>query len=173
MHCSQPGIITRWADGAVVSLTQPIARARHIGMGARWLRRVLSSGQASGGRACGSGLVVQQGGLATCCACCVLCLVLSLDVPVLGVRRERRDGLLFLLAPTAPSALRRLWAGSGRLWQAGWHRRPFEAAGDAPRAREAWRAVGLPDGNPRTLGGQLAASRRGAADGWLHVHRAG
>ena len=57
--------------------------------------------------------------------------------------------MLFLLAP---SALRRNWT-------VGWRRRPFEAAGDAPRTREAWRAVGLPDANPRALAGPAGAAQ--------------
>lgn len=56
------------------------------------------------------------------------------------------------------------WDG---FWTAGWQRRPFEAAGDAPSAKEAWRAVGLADGNPRALAGSASGAlmehRRGAA----------
>lgn len=76
---------------------------------------------------------------------------------------------LWLLAPFSPARAADGWAGGlRRLWTAGWQMRPFEAAGDAPSANPAWRAIGLPDANPWALAGpacrpELAAHRRGGA----------
>lgn len=104
-------------------------------------RRVLSSRQASDGKACGSG-------------------------PRRAVRASRvingRVG-----QPVVPGALLDVGGATAcssclhhqpcektaTNWTAGWQTRPFEAAGEAPSAKEAWRAVGLPDANPRALAG--------------------
>lgn len=108
----------------------------------------------------------QWPGRAACASLCRLCVrgLASLSCLVLtqlGRRAARRPALPVLML--APSALRKFQS-------TGWQPRPFEAAGETPRTKEAWRAVGLPDANPRTLGGQLAVHRR--SNGWLDVHRA-
>lgn len=148
----------------MVSLTRQIARVGHIGSRASWLAQSFiestgirresvrqrpsscslreSSDQWSGWQACRAWRAVGRG---------------------------RRDGLLFLFAP---SALREKLPQTGQLAGRRRHghsrpleKRPVRRKRGAPsvcrmRIRGLWQA-------------QLAEHRRGAADGWFDVHRAG
>jgi hypothetical protein len=116
-------------------------------------RRVLSSRQASDGRAlgaCGSGFVVQCVRVAW-----LIAFVLSGTAPGCTSTLHHQPCEEF-------DAFRRS-DGFGQLAGRGAIRGRWRRAQD-----EAWRAVGLPDANPRVVGGV-----RGAADGWRDGHRAG
>lgn len=140
------------ADGAVVSLTRHIARAGAIiGASARSLAQsfIESTGirrKSVRERRQGLRRAVRASRLAVCVR------AVWHVVPGAQLGNGGASGWVSTLYHQ-PCEEFDAFRQSRRLWTAGRQRAPFEAAGDAPRAKEAWRAVGLPDVNPRLLGG--------------------